>query len=91
LLVSVCGLGAAKQKFHQKVMISDFDTQKYYQKSISSKNGNHHLICNEILHQSLIITFHLEPMIVKPIPLIQQKGFKPTLFDGFVTPPSTIG
>jgi hypothetical protein len=54
-----------------------------------AKNGDHHLICREILCWSLMLTFQLKP-IIKPISLIEQKGIKSSLFDGFVTPPSTI-
>jgi hypothetical protein len=55
----------------------------------SAKNGDHHLICHEILHRILMLTFHLEP-IIKSISLIEQKDIKSSLFDGFVTPPSTV-
>jgi hypothetical protein len=82
-------LGAAKQKSHQKVMMFDFDAEHFNQNSISSKNGDYHSICREILHRSLMLTFHLEP-IIKSILLIEQTGIKSSLFDVFVTPPSTV-
>jgi hypothetical protein len=71
-------------------MIFDFDAKYLNQNFISSKNEDHHSICHEIPHyQSLMLTFHLEP-IIKSISLILQKGIEPSLFDGFVTPPSTV-
>jgi hypothetical protein len=82
-------LGAAKQKTHQKGMILDFDAKYYDQNSICSKNGDQYSICHEIMHRSLMLTFHFE-QIIKSISLIEQKGTNSFLFDGFVTPPSSI-
>jgi hypothetical protein len=50
-------------KTHQKIIIFDFETKYFYQNSISSKNGDHHLICRLILHRSLELTFHLDPIV----------------------------
>ena len=52
--------GCGQTNSPQQVMIFDFDTQYFYQNSISSKNGD----------KSLMHTFHFEP-IIKPISLIE--------------------
>jgi hypothetical protein len=70
-------------------MIFDFDAKYFNQNSISSKNEDHHLICPKILRLSLKHTFQLKS-IIKSISLIEWKGIKSLLFDGFVTPPSTV-
>jgi hypothetical protein len=80
-------MGAAKQKSNQKVITFDFDAKYFNLNSISSKNGDHHLICREILCGSLMLTVHLE-LIIKSISFNEQKGMKSSLFDLFLTPPS---